>query len=721
MESFRVFFHKLEEVFLPERNQQIILLAILLVFFGSTLFNGFVHDDRAAIVTNEYLHSGQYWYKTFAGCMGEYQLGGCEGKGFYYRPIKLFSDFIAYRISSSPWIFHFFNLAYTYALCLVLLRFYAFFLKNRILAFLGVLLFLTHPINTEVINWIAAVQDILVALFLVLSLKWYLRHIEGEENGALMKAGLFWLAAMFSKETAVFFGAILIGCELFQKRRASIVLTTLLKNYRLILFYTVPILVYFTFRYAVLGTFFANDYARTTEHLPASTHTLTSLWLYGVYLFKLIWPHPLNLFHSINTSQLPSYQITLSGLALLASLVPLFVFFKKQYAVPFLGLLWWIVLIAPSIIFIGSLGNNVLYERYVFVPLVGLILAFLYGVQQLLERHKLFFQRPAVMAIVIVVVLVYILAAWRIDTNRNRDFRDNISLYTSAIALSPNEVDLYYNLALSYAEAKDTPNAVSNYHRVLELEPQNYKAHNNLGSIYLASDNLIAAEREYQFAIELNPSLFSSYYNLASVYIKLNDRDRALAALEKALELNPNFTQAKQRRELLLKEDDRTSDNYFRGRKGEDTILEELKKLPDEFRVYCDVKIQHPYNIDFLVTGPTGIFAIEVKSHVGEIGYENGRITINGFVPKEKDFLRQAKGEAGSVSDYLKEKVSKDYWVSPVLAFSNPKTTMHFGLKPVDDVFIVGKGFLLSLLQSGERQLSEDKLSELESALSQTI
>ena len=195
------------------------------------------------------------------------------------------------------------------------------------------------------------------------------------------------------------------------------------------------------------------------------------------------------------------------------------------------------------------------YERYAFVPLAGLMLAFLYGVQQLLERHKLFFQRPAVMAIVLAVVLVYIVAAWRIDTNRNRDFKDNISLYTSATALSPNEVDLYYNLALSYAEAKDTPNAVSNYHAVLELEPQNYKAHNNLGSIYLASDDLIAAEREYQFAIELNPSLFSSYYNLASVYIKLNDRNRALAALDKALELNPNFTQAKQRRELLLKED----------------------------------------------------------------------------------------------------------------------------------------------------------------------
>lgn len=171
----------------------------------------------------------------------------------------------------------------------------------------------------------------------------------------------------------------------------------------------------------------------------------------------------------------------------------------------------------------------------------------------------------------------------------------------------------------------------------------------------------------------------------------------------------------------FYKEDDITSENYYRGRKGESVVLEELKKLPGEFRVFCDVKIQHPYNIDFLVTGPTGIFTLEVKSHSGKIDYENGRVTVNDLVPKEKDFLRQAKGEAGSVADSLREKVPGNHWVYPVLVFSNSNATMHFGLKPVDDVFVVGRGFLLSLLQSGERRLSEESLSELDPILSQMM
>lgn len=171
----------------------------------------------------------------------------------------------------------------------------------------------------------------------------------------------------------------------------------------------------------------------------------------------------------------------------------------------------------------------------------------------------------------------------------------------------------------------------------------------------------------------------------------------------------------------LYKEDDITSENYYRGRKGESIILEELKKLPDEFRVFCDVKIQRPYNIDFLVVGPTGIFSVEVKSHSGKIGYAQGKVTINDSVPKEKDFLRQAKGEARSIANYLKEKMNGDNWVFPVLVFSNKNTTMSFGLKPVDDVFVVGRGFLLSLLQLGERRISEKDLSELDLVLSQKM
>ena len=387
MKNLPLIISKIENFFSLEANQLIILLIILLAFYGNTVFNGFVHDDRAEIVKNKYLHSGEYWGKIFTGCTRELQLEGCWGKGFYYRPIKIASNFVAYRISSSPWIFHLFNIVYVYILAVLLLRFYTFFLKNKITAFCSVLLFLTHPINTEVVNWISASQETLMAIFALLSFQYYLKYHTERKSGHLLISSLFFLGTMFSKETGVFLILVFLGYELFQKRPLDI-FRALIKNYRLILFYVIPILIYFFSRYLVLGTFFTNDILRNTRDISFATHLQTSVWLFGAYFSKLFLPLPLNIFHSIDISKLPVQGILFSVLLLFSFLVALFFSFRKKEIVPFLGLLWWLTFISVPVIFIGALGRNILAERYLFVPSVGIILVFTYVIQRWMDKIR---------------------------------------------------------------------------------------------------------------------------------------------------------------------------------------------------------------------------------------------------------------------------------------------------------------------------------------------
>ncbi|NTU66874.1 MAG: NERD domain-containing protein [Candidatus Moranbacteria bacterium] len=67
---------------------------------------------------------------------------------------------------------------------------------------------------------------------------------------------------------------------------------------------------------------------------------------------------------------------------------------------------------------------------------------------------------------------------------------------------------------------------------------------------------------------------------------------------------------------------ERDGKNYKQGGKGEGAIYYELLKLSDNYLVFQDVKFPtKDFNIDFVVVGPTGIFAIEVKSHKGIIGF----------------------------------------------------------------------------------------------------
>ena len=175
---------------------------------------------------------------------------------------------------------------------------------------------------------------------------------------------------------------------------------------------------------------------------------------------------------------------------------------------------------------------------------------------------------------------------------------------------------------------------------------------------------------------------------------------------------------------LLYKSYDRKSNNFYRGRKGEGAIWYELIKLSDEYCLFQDVKIGERGNIDFIVLGPTGLFAIEVKSHAGYVSFKDGELTLNNR-PADKDFLKQAMAEALNTHNYLQYSLNEDIFVNPVIVFSNRRARMHFMLEPVRNVFVVQKRFLRRLLLSKPISkptiFTPDKVSIIEGELKKLI
>lgn len=77
------------------------------------------------------------------------------------------------------------------------------------------------------------------------------------------------------------------------------------------------------------------------------------------------------------------------------------------------------------------------------------------------------------------------------------------------------------------------------------------------------------------------------------------------------------------------------------------------------------------YNIDHVLVGPGGVFAIETKfrSGYGEIEFRNGEgLFVDGHKEKD-DPLRQARSNAADVNRLLKENCGKYFWVKPLLVF----------------------------------------------------
>jgi hypothetical protein len=159
------------------------------------------------------------------------------------------------------------------------------------------------------------------------------------------------------------------------------------------------------------------------------------------------------------------------------------------------------------------------------------------------------------------------------------------------------------------------------------------------------------------------------------------------------------------------------SDDYYKGRKGEYTIFYELNRFSDDYLVFQELKIPgNKSNIDFVVIGPTGVFAIEVKSHKGKITFDglNLLINTNHF---EKDILKQVMGEALDLHKFILEKTSKDYFVSPVLVFSSNHAYMKFGLNSIKKVFVIQKAYLKKVILGAKPILSTEDVANLKNIL----
>jgi hypothetical protein len=113
--------------------------------------------------------------------------------------------------------------------------------------------------------------------------------------------------------------------------------------------------------------------------------------------------------------------------------------------------------------------------------------------------------------------------------------------------------------------------------------------------------------------------------------------------------------------------------NLVRGEKGELRVAEILDDLRSSgYRVYHDL-VEDGFNIDHVVVGPTGVYAIETKfrSGSGVIEYRNGDGLFigNNKLDEDRDPLAQARGSARAVRERLKEDTGLNRHVKAVLVF----------------------------------------------------
>ena len=107
------------------------------------------------------------------------------------------------------------------------------------------------------------------------------------------------------------------------------------------------------------------------------------------------------------------------------------------------------------------------------------------------------------------------------------------------------------------------------------------------------------------------------------------------------------------------------------GEKGERRVSEVLRTLRDRNYVTFDDLLLEGVNIDHVVVGPGGVFAIETKTYSvfgnGIAGIAaNGELHLSGR-PALKDALKQARSSAALISAEVKRWTAREVWVTPIV------------------------------------------------------
>ena len=511
------------------------LLAVLP--YLNSMRNGFVYDDDSQVLHNPYIRDFSHLREIFTTQVLFYE--GVSSAPNYYRPLMNFGYLLCYRtFGPRAYGFHLVNLLLHGFVVILLFAVTKRMVRNSTLAFVAVALFALHPIHTESVDWIAAVTDLELTFFYLLTFGLFLRLDRPKPSRhGLTQFGMavsFALAAI-SKEQALTLPLLATLYEhAYREDRNQTTMAQKVARYGSLWLLTA---VYLVFRVRFLGTL-----AHSRQPLAGYEVAFSAITLFGQYMWKLLWPVRLCAFYVFEASDDPTDLHVLAGLAVLVLVAILFVALWKLDRIASFGVLWLVVTLMP-VLNARWMADNVFTERYLYLPSVGFCWVLVWGWTRLVARSASYtFPWRSLLAVASGVIAIC--CAIRIVT-RNADWRDDVTFYTSSIAASPRAFYLHNDLGAVYWAKGDVKSAEREWTEALKLAPNNAPVLDNLALLNRTRRHYEEAVDYSLRALVLDPHDADAYANLGSAYVEMGNIHDAEIYLRTAVALAPFMTKAR--------------------------------------------------------------------------------------------------------------------------------------------------------------------------------
>ena len=546
---------------LPNSNiLYLIIITFSFLLYGNTMQNDYGFDDKYNTPLNPTVAKGfdgfyDIFTKPYIDSEGLGRSGG-------YRPIPMATFAIEYELlGKKPNISHAIN-TILYAFCgIVLFLLLQILLQNyhSLLPLLITLLFLAHPIHTEVVASLKNREELLSFLFSISSALLFIKYFENKKIIHFVFAFSCFMLGMFSKSGTIVF-ALLIPLMLYFFRPN----TNLKQQIALCAFLVIiPILSLALVNMSFQGDFESQVYPPENP-LALETNIFTilasSFYALGYYLRLLFAPFPLLFYYGTGKFEAVGFNniwAILSAILHISAGLWALKQLPKKHILSFAILFYLICIGLYSNILVRMPGF--VAERLAFSASLGFCFIVIYALFRLTKAdltEKIHFISPThkrLTALVITLLLPCIF----LTIQRNKAWKNTLSLLENDIKhLEKASVPqyLYANQLVLTAEEKNDKawqekygrKAIRHFDKSLKLNPKNASALRNVG--YTTCQILgepAASIPFFEASLAIYPDNFKTHFETAQCYRKLKNSQKTLYHFEKYIAKKPDDLETK--------------------------------------------------------------------------------------------------------------------------------------------------------------------------------
>lgn len=529
-----------------------LIIGLCFLIYGNTLTNDYSFDDEYVIVNNKKVSQG------FSGIPTLFKSRYLESnnQNYGYRPVTLSSFAIEYELfGAKPAVSHFINLILYILTCLLIFKLLRSLFKEYhwFLSFAITILFIIHPIHTEVVGNVKSRDEILASLFALLALASAIKYVRKQSFLWLVGVFGFMVVSFLSKLSALTFLAIIpLTIYFFEKTNWKIML-------KLIGALLLPLVLFRLINTQLIETsgsrnllyienpLFVNGMG-FFEKIPMAFYSV-------FYYIKLLFePHPLISYYGFEHVTIVGWDNIYVWLGIII-VVPLAIFTILKLntkSVLVYGLAFFFITISMYANLVKP-AVGIIAERFAYIPSLGFCIVIAWLLLKLSGidiTSKEISRFPKLNYVFLGITGLLVIASSIKVFSRNQDWKNLVTLLEHDLETAPKSVKLNILLA-NYLfksvtttklekEEKDSlmERSIALYNAALATYPKHTPAHNNLGVLYnLKGDHTKSHEHFLKASEDENPDA-KTFFNLGLSYRAVGDRTKAIENLKKSIVLD---------------------------------------------------------------------------------------------------------------------------------------------------------------------------------------